>query len=57
MTIHNTLQNIKDEYYVNLSLGVIDTGFEEYLTKNYRQDYDINNNFLGYVSKQTWSSI
>lgn len=44
-----TLQNIKDAYYTDLALGIVDRGFEEYLRENYERVYDDQLNFIGYV--------
>lgn len=46
-----TLQQIKDEYYLELSIGIITRGFEDYLAEHYVQTYDANMNFIGYESK------
>ena len=43
-----TLQYIKDTYYKELSLGIIDRGFDQYLKENYTQMYDAQLNFIGY---------
>jgi hypothetical protein len=44
-----TLQNIKDEYYTDLALGLIGRiGLEEYINEYYLRCYDDNLEFLGY---------
>lgn len=47
-----TLQNIKDMFYVDLSLGAVKSGgLEEYLREGYQHVYDNNLNFIGYGRK------
>ena len=46
-----TLQNIKDQYYFDVSRNYEPRGFESYLKENYVQVYDVQLNFLGYDKK------
>jgi hypothetical protein len=46
-----TLQNVKDVYYTDLSFGLTERGFEQYLKENFTQVYDENLNFIGYERK------
>lgn len=46
-----TLQNIKDEYYVELSIGLKNIGFDQYLKEYFVQTYDEHLNLLGYERK------
>lgn len=43
-----TLQNIKDEWYAELSSGDVTIGFEEYLREHYENVYNASLDFLGY---------
>lgn len=44
-----TLQDIKDEYYMLLTINDdVKMGFEQYLRENYTPVYDGQLNFLGY---------
>lgn len=46
-----TLQNIKDLYYAELALGIESRGFDQYLSEQFQQVYDVNLQFLGYETK------
>ncbi len=44
-----TLQEIKDEYYMELSMGnIMRMSLEEYIRQNYYRVYDDNMNFIGW---------
>ncbi len=48
-----TLQDIKDQYYRELELGVINRmGLDEFIRAHYEHVYDAELNFIGYSVRE-----
>jgi len=43
-----TLQEVKDSYYIELSMGLVKHGLESYIKANYVRTYDTSLHLIGY---------